>query len=164
MGHILSAVLVQKVEVSWFLMGDLKSKRIGRAYCEYGAKGGFRALAVKVWSWSCAPSRLCESWRGSSDCAWSGGFQKLLLWGLYSCELSKSSHGSSPPLLGNCVVCVQQCRGLQCCTFRKGLLIPRELPAWPSLICGGVGTVQHHTVNITQAVDWKNTQKYSMFP
>lgn len=31
----------KKVEVSEFLMGNLKSERIGSAYCEYGVKGGF---------------------------------------------------------------------------------------------------------------------------
>lgn len=104
MGHVF--LLCKKVEVSWFFAGDLKSEGICRAYCEYGVKGEFGVLAVKVWSWSSAPSRFCQSWRGSSDCAWSGVSQKLLLWELCSCELSKGSHGSSPALLGNSIVCV----------------------------------------------------------
>lgn len=56
--------LCKKDEVSWFLMGDLKSEGIGRAYCEYGVKGGFGALAAIVWSWSSAPPRFCGAWSG----------------------------------------------------------------------------------------------------
>lgn len=112
--------LCKKVEVSWFLMGDVKSEGIGRAYCEYGVRRGFRLLAVTVWRWSSTPSRCCEAWRGLSNCAWSGGSQNLLC-----CELSKCSSDSSPPLLGG-IVCAQQCEmylGLQHSMFRKGKLI-----------------------------------------